>query len=344
MPSALRHSVPRYVFIFCVLCFAVFHFSENSVDNDLWGHVLFGQELLQTGHLARTEPYSWTAPGHPWINHEILAEAALGLAHRALGGPGLLLLKIVVGLLTLLLALAIAVKQKANEPQPPLVIVAWVFGALAVVEIARSFAARRRFLPPWRSPRNFGCSRKSTPDAATGRSPCLRSLPCGSTPMAAYWQVCWPCFSPPPAPLSNQSSGNSSRDLNWNPFPARPGGSGWLWRHRSWPCSPILTAPDWCAGWSAASSGFARKSRNGIPSASVRYSQLFILPPSWRLPAFCFRAARSRFGSSPSPACSVSWPCAPPVMRHCSVSPPSPLPHPISLRCCNGFRIRGPIG
>jgi hypothetical protein len=142
MPSALRHSVLRYVFIFCVLCFAVFYFSENSVDNDLWGHVLFGQELLQTGHLARTEPYSWTAPGHPWINHEILAEAALGLAHRALGGPGLLLLKIVVGLLTLLLALAIAVKQKANEPQPPLVIVAWAFGALAVVEIARSFAAR----------------------------------------------------------------------------------------------------------------------------------------------------------------------------------------------------------
>ena len=36
----------------------------------------------------RTEPYSWTAPGHEWVNHEILAEAALASAFRALGGDG----------------------------------------------------------------------------------------------------------------------------------------------------------------------------------------------------------------------------------------------------------------
>jgi hypothetical protein len=134
--------VLRRAFIFCVLCFALFYFSENTVDTDLWGHVLFGQELLQTGHLARTDPYSWTAPGHPWINHEIVAEAALGLAHRALGGPGLLLLKTAVGLLTFLLALTVAANRKAGESAPRSATVAWAFGALAVAEIAHGFAAR----------------------------------------------------------------------------------------------------------------------------------------------------------------------------------------------------------
>ena len=142
MSTAPSHSLPRRAFIFCVLCLAVFSFSENTVDTDLWGHVLFGEELLQTHHLARTEPYSWTAPGHPWINHEIVAEAALGLVHRALGGPGLLLLKTTVGLLTFLLALAIATEPDAGAPPPRSGTIAWAFGALAVMEISRGFAAR----------------------------------------------------------------------------------------------------------------------------------------------------------------------------------------------------------
>jgi hypothetical protein len=140
--------VLRRVFIFCVLCFAIFHFADNTVDTDLWGHVLFGQEFLQTRHLARTEPYSWTAPGHPWINHEIVAEAALGLAHRALGGPGLWLLKTAAGLLAFLIAIAMATERgggatpSSDEPRPRSGTVAWAFGALALVEISYGFAAR----------------------------------------------------------------------------------------------------------------------------------------------------------------------------------------------------------
>jgi hypothetical protein len=103
---------------------------------------------LQTRHLARTEPYSWTAPGHRWINHEIIAEAALGLAHRALGGTGLLLLKTAAGLLTFLIAITMATErgggtaQSSGEPRPRSGTVAWAFGALAVGEISYGFAAR----------------------------------------------------------------------------------------------------------------------------------------------------------------------------------------------------------
>src|SRR5580704_7102570 len=68
---------------FCVLVIllAVFQFSENTADVDLWGHVVFGQEMLKTHSIPKTDTYSWTAAGRPWINHECLAEIALGGGH-----------------------------------------------------------------------------------------------------------------------------------------------------------------------------------------------------------------------------------------------------------------------
>jgi hypothetical protein len=125
-------------FCTCVLCLAIFQFSENTADPDLWGHVLFGQHFLQTGHLMKAESYSWTAAGHAWINHEIAAEIVLGATYRWLGGAGLLLLKILVGLLTFGVALSIAAQRMGQTSR----LVAWAFGALALVEISFGFAAR----------------------------------------------------------------------------------------------------------------------------------------------------------------------------------------------------------
>ena len=66
---------------FCatVAALVFYNFSENTVDPDLWGHTLFGQEMIASGKLDKTEPYSWTANHGPWINHEVLAEVALGV-------------------------------------------------------------------------------------------------------------------------------------------------------------------------------------------------------------------------------------------------------------------------
>lgn len=133
-----NHSRLQRAFICAVWCLAIFQFSTNTADIDLWGHVLYGETALNTGHLARVETYSWTANGQPWINHEILAEIALALAHRALGGTGLLLLKMAVGLLAFGLALSMARRRIPLGWSA----VAWAFGALAVVQIAAGFAAR----------------------------------------------------------------------------------------------------------------------------------------------------------------------------------------------------------
>lgn len=125
-------------FCACVLALAFYLFSENTADPDLWAHTLVGEHILLTGKLQNTEPYSWTARGTPWINHELLAEIALGAAHWVAGGTGILLLKMLVGLLTF----GIALKLGAGDLTWPQRAVAWAVGALAAVEISYGFAAR----------------------------------------------------------------------------------------------------------------------------------------------------------------------------------------------------------
>jgi hypothetical protein len=126
----------------CFGCFvvllAIFQLSENTVDVDLWGHITFGEAMLKDHAIAKTDPYSWTAAGQPWVNHECLAEVALGGSHQLLGGKGPLLLKMLIGLLGFGIALRMGIANLA-WPQR---FVPWAFGALAVVELSYGFAAR----------------------------------------------------------------------------------------------------------------------------------------------------------------------------------------------------------
>ncbi len=71
--------------------------SRTQADPDLWGHLRFGLDLLESGSLTTVDPYSYLTAGHGWINHEWLAEAAFALAWKLGGSAGLVALK--VGLL-----------------------------------------------------------------------------------------------------------------------------------------------------------------------------------------------------------------------------------------------------
>ncbi|MEO5803673.1 MAG: hypothetical protein ABIR24_09085 [Verrucomicrobiota bacterium] len=121
-----------------ILALVFYNFSENTVDPDLWGHALFGQEMIASSHLDKVEPYSWTTNRGPWINHEVLAEIALGGAHMLMGGTGIWLLTLLVGLATFVIALRIGLQNLAGGSRA----LVWAIGALAVVEIAFGFAAR----------------------------------------------------------------------------------------------------------------------------------------------------------------------------------------------------------
>ena len=48
-------------------------------DRDVWFHARAGRDLLAEGHLARVNRYSYTAPDHPWLNHEWLFQTAVAV-------------------------------------------------------------------------------------------------------------------------------------------------------------------------------------------------------------------------------------------------------------------------
>ncbi len=93
LPSMKRW--PLLLFFFGTALFFAVRVSENQADNDLWGHVLYGRRAIAQGvFMERFDPFSWTMPGAPWINHEILAEWIMGWTYEHLGSSGLLCLPV----------------------------------------------------------------------------------------------------------------------------------------------------------------------------------------------------------------------------------------------------------
>jgi hypothetical protein len=60
---------------------------------DYWWHLRTGALVLERGAIPRADPYSFTAAGTPWVDHEWLAQVAMVLLHRAAGPALLVLLK-----------------------------------------------------------------------------------------------------------------------------------------------------------------------------------------------------------------------------------------------------------
>ncbi|WP_417847487.1 hypothetical protein [Thalassoglobus sp.] len=75
--------------------------SFTMADPDLWGHTLYGIRAIEQGVLTEaTDPFSFTAAGDRWVNHEWATEYEFGGLWTQFGNHGLLLWKYVI--LTLL--------------------------------------------------------------------------------------------------------------------------------------------------------------------------------------------------------------------------------------------------
>jgi len=61
-------------------------------DGDTGWHLATGRWILAHGRVPTTDPFSYTAPGHPWVAHEWLSEIAMYAAWRAAGWSGLIVL------------------------------------------------------------------------------------------------------------------------------------------------------------------------------------------------------------------------------------------------------------
>lgn len=138
--------------------------SQRWADPDLWGHVRFGQAVLAAGHVVRHDPYSYSAPGDLWVNHEWLTEVVMGFMYNIVGSFGLKLMKFACSAATVIfIADALAESGASTLTQCAILLAACVaicpqvqvrpqvftfVGFAAIVAILSRFAYRGR-APLW---------------------------------------------------------------------------------------------------------------------------------------------------------------------------------------------------
>src|SRR5213592_4585716 len=93
----LAHAIRAVLVVGCLMVLSISH----GVDPDLWGHVRYGQDALAASALPATATHTYTAVGHPWINHENLAELTFGWIEHHLGAAGLNAFNTLLGFLVL---------------------------------------------------------------------------------------------------------------------------------------------------------------------------------------------------------------------------------------------------
>ena len=97
---------------------------------DLWWHIRFGQAVLSLHHLVLFDPYSYSAAGHYWNNHEWLAEVLMAAIFNHAGAFGLILLKLACTAIVII-ALAAALAETGSST---LVQFAVLIGAAVVIK------------------------------------------------------------------------------------------------------------------------------------------------------------------------------------------------------------------
>ncbi len=119
---SLFHYSPALIFIAIVVAD-----STRLADPDLWGHVRFGQDVLAQRRLIFYDQYSYSAPGHLWLNHEWLTEVLMGAIYNAFGTVGLNLMKFACSAATIIfLALAMEETESPARVQFAILIAASV--------------------------------------------------------------------------------------------------------------------------------------------------------------------------------------------------------------------------
>jgi hypothetical protein len=105
-------------------------------EGDTWWHIRAGEDILATHQLPRTDTYSWTAAGTPWIAYEWLGEVAIGEAYRVAGLQGLRFLQLALAA-TMLTLLYVYTTMRCENPKAAFTVCA------VIVPIAAGFWSLR---------------------------------------------------------------------------------------------------------------------------------------------------------------------------------------------------------
>lgn len=156
---------------FLILWAGLLAFAPRCMLGDpgtLW-HSVVGSRMLQTGELVRTDSFSFTRQGQPWVAQQWMAEIAMALLHRLGGLDALVLAAITLLAATyawlfgrllhagvnwlvaaILIMLAVAASSYHFLPRPHVITIAltaWTFTLLIDVEAGRISPRRLLLLP-----------------------------------------------------------------------------------------------------------------------------------------------------------------------------------------------------
>ncbi len=117
------------VFIVMIMAFPIIQ------SFDIWWHLKTG-ELILNGVFPKTDVYSFTAFGQPWILHEWGSEVISFLFYKKLGIAGLIILKSFISALVFGLVFNIMIKKKIN------ILIAFLFTLMIMISTSNAWTMR----------------------------------------------------------------------------------------------------------------------------------------------------------------------------------------------------------
>jgi hypothetical protein len=107
--ALVRPRTSEGLLAFVILLLLVTAAAAMPAQNDTWWNLATGRHIVEHGAVQLVDPFSWTAGGRYWSNHEWLSQVLFYLAYRTGGMPGLMLLgMLLVGSMLLVLWLAMS--------------------------------------------------------------------------------------------------------------------------------------------------------------------------------------------------------------------------------------------
>ena len=123
-----------YRLVVAILFIALFAMAVRApVDTDTWWHLRAGQVTLERGQIIRTDPFSHTFYGSPWVAYSWLSEVILYLLFHAFSYAGLAVL---IGVMVTV-AFAFVYLQMAGDPFSRAFVVVLAAAVSSAVWIAR---------------------------------------------------------------------------------------------------------------------------------------------------------------------------------------------------------------
>lgn len=115
----------------------------NIADPDLWGHIRYGEMILDGHGLPREDVFSYSAPGAAFYDHEWLSDVVIAALYRLGGSAALVVFKLLLSaaLIALLIDAARSVGRLLwkSESLRPLTVALVLIPVLAVIHPGASF-------------------------------------------------------------------------------------------------------------------------------------------------------------------------------------------------------------